>query len=145
MVQFSHLDHNLYGEILFLRKFQILILHWKIINYLTSNYKNIVIGNFSTKDISNKKTSNIDNMTKRIGLMMRHYVFRKRLEYKCQIRNVNLKIVNESYTSKICSKCTNYHKTLKGNKIYNCDNCHTKMDRDINGCRGILLKALIKS
>ena len=119
-------------------------LHWKTINFLTSNYGKILIGNFSTVDIANKKTSNIGAMTKRIGLMMRHYIFRQRLEYKCRIKGIELKVVNESYTSKTCSKCAHYNKDLGANKIYNCDNCHIKIDRDVNGCRGILIKGTLK-
>jgi hypothetical protein len=38
--------------------------HWKIINYLTSSYKNIVIGKWSTKSIIKKDDSILNNLTK---------------------------------------------------------------------------------
>jgi len=47
---------------------------------------------------------------------MRSYVFRKRPKYNCFYKNKKLKIINESYTS----------------KIYDCINCKSIMDRDYN-------------
>jgi transposase len=115
-------------------------LHWKTIKYLIDNYKIIVIGNLSMKNASQK--GNLNTMTKRIGLMLSHYKFRQRLQYKCVTRKNNMEIINESYTSKVCSNCSNYKKELRNEKIYSCDNCGKQIDRDINGCRGILIKSL---
>ena len=42
----------------------------------------------------------------------------------------------------MCSVCRNIHENLRGNKIYDCEKCKTKMDRDINGARNIHLKAI---
>ena len=55
------------------------------------------------KNASNKKTSLISKDNKRIGLMMKFTEFRKRLEYKCLINNIKIEIINETYTSKVCS------------------------------------------
>ena len=49
---------------------------------------------------------------------MRMSKFRQRLEYKCLINGIKIEIVNEAYTSKVCSKCGNYKKELKGEKVY---------------------------
>lgn len=115
-------------------------LHWKTVNYITDNYKNIVIGDLSMKNASQK--DDINKMTKRIGLLMSHYDFRKKLQYKCVTKNNNLEIINEYCTSKICSICNNFKADLKGEKIYECLKCKNKIDRDINGCRNILIKSL---
>jgi putative transposase len=115
-------------------------LHWKTIKYITSNYKNIVIGNLSMKNAS--QCNKINKMTKRIGLLLSHYTFKQRLQYKCATTKNSIEIIDESYTSKICSNCGNYNKKLGDSKIYDCQNCHMKIDRDINGCRGILIKSL---
>jgi len=117
--------------------------HWKIIKYLTDNYGTIIIGDFSIKDASKKDKSNINKMTKRIGYRMSHYKFRQRLAYKCETKGINLKIVDESYTSKMCSVCGNYKKDLTGEKIYKCKKCGVILDRDINGCRCIIIKIII--
>jgi IS605 OrfB family transposase len=87
-------------------------LHWKSINYLLK-FKNIIIGNWSTKSCSQGK---LNKMTKRIMLRLRYYDFLSKLRYKCNRHKVNLKIVDESYSSKICSNCGNEHKTLGGSK-----------------------------
>lgn len=66
--------------------------------------------------------------------------FKQRLIYKSQIKGNVYKEVNESYTSKTCSICGYYKENLGGNKIYECEECGTRMDRDVNGCRGIYMK-----
>jgi hypothetical protein len=115
-------------------------MHWKIISYLTDNYKKIYIGKLNMKDVVSNETSNISAMTKRVGLMMRHYQFRQRLVFKCSSKRINCIEVDERYTSKTCSKCGNYKKDLGSNKIYNCNKCGIKMDRDINSCRCMIFK-----
>jgi putative transposase len=117
-------------------------MHWKTINYLTINYKTILIGNMSTKEIVSNKVSNITNMTKRLGLKLKFYQFSERLKYKCNLSNRNYKMVNESYTSKMCSRCGNMKNDLGSNNIYNCTECNLKIDRDINGARGIFIKSI---
>jgi putative transposase len=41
-------------------------------------------------------------------------------------------MVDERYTSKICSKCGNLKEDLGGNKIYKCNECKMEIDRDVN-------------
>jgi putative transposase len=115
-------------------------LHWKTINYLTSKYNVILIGDLSIKGVSKKDTSVLGKMMKRIGYHLSFYKFRQRIEYKSISRGNHLIIVNESYTSKTCSKCGYYNDTLGDKKIFECPECKIKMDRDVNGCRGIYMK-----
>jgi putative transposase len=115
-------------------------LHWKTIKYLTTNYKTIFLGDMSAKSIVMKNKSILSNESKVACLRTRYYEFRLRLKYKCSINNNNFKLVNEYYTSKTCSLCGNYNNKLEGNKIYNCKNCNSSIDRDINGCRNIYMK-----
>ena len=118
-------------------------MHWKTINFLTNNYKNILFGNLSIKDISNNNVSNISKISKRIGYAYSFYKFKEKLKYKCQIKECNYIEVKENYTSKMCSNCGNYKENLGANKIYNCEKCLKIMDRDINASRNIYLKTLI--
>lgn len=118
--------------------------HWKIINFLTNNYKNILIGDMSVKGITNNETSNIDDMTKRVAYRLKFYRFRERLSNKCDSKKINYKVIDESYTSKMCSNCGEIKPNLGGNKVYNCIHCKMTIDRDVNGCRGIYLKSFIK-
>lgn len=45
--------------------------------------------------------------------------------------------LNESFTSKTCSKCGTMNNDLGSQKIYKCSECKVIMDRDINGARNI--------
>lgn len=115
-------------------------LHWKTINYLTKNYKNVLVGDMSIKGITKKNQSKLQKMTKRIGYKMKFYLFKQRLEYKCKIKGINFKEVDEKYTSKICSNCGWLNEKLGSCKVFSCNECKEKLDRDINGARGIMLK-----
>ena len=117
--------------------------HWKIIKYLTSNYKNILIGDMSAKSIVSKNKSVISNESKVACLRSRYYQFRQRLEYKCMLTKTNYRLIDESYTSRICSNCGNCNNNLGGNKIYNCIKCNKIYDRDFNACRNIFMKSII--
>ena len=123
---------------------QIDALHWKIIDYLTKNYKNVIIGDLSTKKVSvkkSKKKSNLNPLTKRVASATRLYQFRQRLENKCLERRVNYKMVTEYYTSQMCTRCGEIN--IPGREIYNCNSCKLTIGRDINGARNIYLKRLI--
>ena len=117
-------------------------LHWKIIHYLTNNYKNILIGKWSTKNIISKEDSVLNKMSKRIAQNISFYKFLQRLEYKCKIRKINLRVEEEWYTSKVCTNCGNKKDNLGGNKIYECSNCNLKIKKDYNGSRNILIKCI---
>jgi IS605 OrfB family transposase len=114
-------------------------IHWKTIRYIISNYKYVIIGDLSMKDASNKKTSSLSKENKRIGLMIKFSEFRKRLEYKCLINNIKIEIIDEAYTSKVCSTCGHCKKELKGEKEYNCIPCNKKRDRDFNSATNMIL------
>ncbi len=117
-------------------------MHWKIINILTSNYKNILIGNMSTKSII-VKGSKLSGTYKNIIQKLRLYQFKQRLEYKCLLNKVNYKEVKEHYTSMMCSNCGNIKNDLGSSKIYSCNSCNIIQDRDINGARNIYFKRLL--
>ena len=116
-------------------------LHWKSINYLikTAKVKHIFLGNWSTKSISSTD-GNLKEIYKRIASSLRFYEFKQKLQFKCDENNVNLIMVDESYTSKTCSFCTNICE-INTNRKLNCKCCF-KLDRDINGCINILLKGI---
>ena len=46
-------------------------LHWQVVNYLTSNYNHILLGNYSTKEMVESVKSN--KMNKRIGSSLKFY------------------------------------------------------------------------
>ena len=123
-------------------RFKVDELHWKVANDLTINYKNILIGDMSVKGITKKITSCLNKMHKRVAYALKFYTFRQRLENKCIEKDCRYKKVNEKYTSKTCSNCGYYKENLGGSRIYKCNSCKSIIDRDVNGSKCILLKAL---
>jgi len=116
--------------------------HWKSINYLTSNYKNIIIGKWSTKNIISRKDSILQRMNKRIIQSISYYKLIERLKFKSIINNNNLIIKEEWYTSKTCTLCGYKKEDLGSNKIYSCVKCNLTTNRDYNGCRNIFLSCI---
>lgn len=116
-------------------------LHWKTIDYILNKKKinNVFIGNWSTKNTA-LLTGNLQPMYKRISYSLRFYSFLQKLGNKCKEYNVNYKLTDESYTSKICSFCSK-ESTINKYRLLNCD-CGLQLDRDINGSINILLKNL---
>jgi IS605 OrfB family transposase len=113
-------------------------LHYKTIAFITANYNNVVIGRLSTSDIvqSNKLAKKV----KYSILNLSHFLFRQRLQYKCQSKGLNYYEIDEAYTSKSCTQCGNIKNDLGSSKHYKCENCNLEIDRDINGARNILIK-----
>lgn len=124
-------------------KNKVIDLHWKSIKFLTSRYKHILIGDLSIKGVSQKDVSVLGKLMKRIGYQLSFFRLRQRLEYKSISSGINYSLVNERYTSKTCSQCGYYDEELGNSKVFNCSRCQMKMDRDVNGCRGIYLKCTI--
>lgn len=114
--------------------------HWKTIKYITSNYRYVSIGNFSTKEMVE---NDIHKMIKRIGQLFRFYVFHQRLQYKCFLNGIKYYKSDEYCTSKTCSNCGYFKKDLGSNKIYNCNRCGMKLDRDINASKNIYMISII--
>ena len=116
-------------------------LHHKTINYLCSNYNNIIIGKIGTSSICSNDTSNLGRMQKAILYRLSHYKFRERLIAKAEEYNNKVIITHEYLTSKLCSRCGSYN-DVKRSKRYECSQCNLIIDRDVNASRNILLKTL---
>ena len=143
--RFSKINNKISRKIIKRKKMKlynkITDLHWKSIYYILNKkqIKNVFIGNWSTKNTS-LKSGNLEPMYKRISYSLRYYSFLQKLENKCKEYNVNYKLTDESYTSKICSFCST-ETTINKDRLLNC-NCGLRLDRDINGSVNILLKNL---
>ena len=83
----------------------------------------------------------IRSKTARTMLSFRHYEFKKRLKWKAWQRGAVVLDVNEAYTSKTCSWDGSIKSNLGGASIIR-DGNGFGMDRDVNGARGIFLRAL---
>lgn len=116
-------------------------MHWKSINYLTSKYNKILIGDLSVKRIV--ELGEITKKSKRIMHNLRLYEFKQKLENRCKEEGIKYEMINEFMTSKTCSVCGNIKTNLKKEKVYNCEKCKTVIQRDINGARCIYNVSLL--
>ena len=90
-----------------------------------------------------RKYGTLPRVVKQSMIDLSFYRFRCRFESyieKHHEKKCKLKIVTEEYTSKTCGGCGNLKKV--SGAVYKCKRCKVKLDRDVNGARNILLKAI---
>ena len=116
-------------------------LHWQTARWLTSNYRVILIPKFESHDMTKRAGRKLLSKTARMMLTFRHYEFRQRLIWKAWQRGAIVLEVNEAYTSKTRSWDGSVDDKL-GSRTVIRDEEGFGLDRDINGARGIFLRAL---
>ncbi len=114
-------------------------LHKKVANYLVRTFNRILIPAFETSQMVTKLVSRVSRSMLTFG----HYRFKEYLKSRGQQAGCEVLEVNEAYTSKTCSYCGTQHK-ISSKKRMKCG-CGTDVDRDLNGARGIYLRALAAS
>lgn len=132
--------------------------------YLTDNYTEILLPDFTTKKMTESvipipkeerksfieqngiqalrqisKKSKLQRKHKYLLLTLSHYKFKQHLQSKCFEKGCELKIVNESYTSQCCGYCGMLSKNYSS-RTKTCSECGREMHRDVNGARNILIK-----
>lgn len=112
-------------------------LHNKVAAYLTRSYKVVVIPEFNFHPMSGK----LFRKTVRGLATLAHGKFRQTLESHAEKRGCKIVYQNEAYTSKTCSACGNIQEIGSASK-WSCKGCGTCHIRDVNGARGIFLRAL---
>ena len=67
------------------------------------------------------------------------YTIKEHLIRKAKERNIVVRLVDRFYpSSKTCSNCGGYKKNLKlSQRVYHCNSCQVKIDRDFNASRNI--------
>ena len=91
--------------------------------------------------MSRRAGRRIRSKTARMMLSFRHYEFKRRLRWKAWQRGALVIAVNEAYTSKTRSWDGSVKEHLGGSTLIRDENGFG-MDRDVNGARGIFLRAL---
>jgi putative transposase len=114
-------------------------LHKKTALFLIKNFDVILLPSFETKQMSDKTKRKIGRKSVRAMLTFSHYRFKQYLKYKAEVYGKKVLEVNEAYTSKTAS-WTGEVKNIGGNRYIKSQG--VMVDRDINGARGIMLRAL---
>jgi len=114
-------------------------LHRRTAFDLVNDYDIILLPTFETSEMSKKVGRKIHSKAVRAMLGLGHYRFRQTMEWMCKKYGKTLVLCNEAYTSKTQSWDGTIVPDLGGAKIIGTT---IKVDRDINGARGIMLRAL---
>jgi IS605 OrfB family transposase len=117
-------------------------LHYKVADFLTRKAKIILLPAFETSEMVQRVQRRIGSKTVRQMSFLSHYKFKQRLIAKAAVRGVKVLIVSEHYTSKTCGRCGHLKEDLGSAKTFRCDHCAANLDRDCNGARNILLRAI---
>ncbi len=115
-------------------------LHKKSSTWLCKNYSHIVLPQFGSKDMVKKSDRKLKTKTVRAMSMLAHGRFLTTLKNKAEQTGTNIIIVDEKYTSKTCSNCGHVKTKRFTSKVYKCERCLLKIDRDRNGAINILKK-----
>lgn len=110
---------------------------------LENQAKEVFVGDVEgiQRNTANKKTNPVKKRrNKKLNQKLSQWQFGKLykyLEYKLAAENINIKKVNEAYTSQTCSVCGRKKKV--SGRVYKC-HCGYSEHRDIHGAKNILSK-----
>ena len=119
-------------------------LHHKAARFLCENFDVILIPTFETSEMVSRSCRKIGTKSVRMMLTFAHYRFKSFLKQKAFELGKTVIEVNEAYTSKTVSWNGEVIEKLGGRKTIKSSD-GVRMDRDLNGARGILLRALADS
>ncbi len=113
--------------------------HWQTANYLTKNYKNVLLPIFESQDLKKKSTNSRLNRDLDIN---KHYKFKQKLYFKASLSGTKVYDVNESFTTMTCTNCGILN-NVGAREEYKCERCGLVIGRDHNGSRNVLLKHIV--
>lgn len=116
-------------------------LHHQAARLLVDNYDLIFLPTFNTSEMALRGRRKLRSKSVRSLLTFSHYQFQQFLLWKAWQTGKQVLLVNESYTSKTCSWNGEIIPNLGARKVARGSD-GIVMDRDLNGARGIFLRAL---
>ncbi len=118
--------------------------HRKTALWLVKTFDAIIIPPFNSGEMGKKtRHRKIGSRTVRGMMTWAHARFRERLLSKAEEYGKKVFLVSEAYTSKTCSACGWINPKLGGKKVFSCRQCGLRIDRDVNGARGIFLRGML--
>ncbi|MEH2363325.1 RNA-guided endonuclease InsQ/TnpB family protein [Nostoc sp.] len=118
-------------------------LHKKTARFLVNNFDVILLPTFETSLMSLKARRRIRSKSVRQMLTLSHYKFKQFLKHKAFENSKIVIDVNEAYTSKTISWTGEIVSNLGGAKVITSKLTGQSMNRDLNGARGIFLRAVV--
>ena len=118
-------------------------LHHKTASFLVNNFDVILLPTFETSQMVSKSRRKLRNKSVRQMLTLSHYEFKTFLKWKAWEQSKTVIDGNEAYTSKTVSWTGEIVKNLGGALTIKSPSTGLKMNRDLNGARGIFLRALV--
>ena len=117
-------------------------LHHQTARFLVDHFDLILLPTFETQDMSKKGGRKLRSKSVRSLLTFAHYRFQRFLLWKARQTGAKALLINEAYTSKTCSWSGEIVNKLGGARYITGQDGVT-VERDINGARGALLRALV--
>ena len=118
-------------------------LHKKIAHFLVTHFDIILLPTFETKQMTKRGCRKLRKKSVRQMLTLSHYRFKTFLKQKALEYGVQVIDVCEAYTSKTVSWTGEVVANLGGSKVIKSSEGH-RMDRDLNGARGIFIKNVVR-
>ena len=116
-------------------------LHHQAARWLVDNFDIILLPTFETSDMVQRGARKLRSRSARSLLTYAHYRFQQFLAWKAWQSGKDVILVNEAYTSKTCSWNGEIIPNLGGRRVV-AGSDGVRVNRDINGARGIFLRAL---
>ena len=117
-------------------------LRHKTAKFLVDNFDVILLPTFETSQMVSKSRRKLRNKSVRQMLTLSHYEFKIFLKWKAWEQSKTVIDCNEAYTSKTVSWTGEIVK-VGGARTIKSPSTGYKMNRDLNGARGIFLRALV--
>ena len=119
-------------------------LHKKVALFLVTNFDIILLPTFETKQMTKRGARKLRTKSVRQMLTLSHYRFKMFLKQKALEYGVRVIDVCEAYTSRTVSWTGEVVVNLGGSKVIKSSEGH-RMDRDLNGARGIFIKTVARA
>ena len=119
-------------------------LHKKVAHFLVTHFDILLLPTFAVKQMTKRGARNLRKKSVRQMLTLSHHQFKVFLKQKALEYGVRVIDVCEAYTSKTVSWTGEVVANLGGSKVIMSSEGH-RMDRDLNGARGIFIKTVARA
>ena len=120
-------------------------LHKKVAHFLIRNFDIILLPTFKTNQMTKRGARKLRKKSVRQMLTLSHYGFKVFLKQKAKKYGIQVIDVCEAYTSKTVSWTGEIVANLGGSKVIKSSETGHRMDRDLNGARGIFIKNVARA